>query len=207
MSAGYSAQVSAQVRRVMEMTGRGQDNLGAILGVSGARAMGLWAGSEPFSIDEVERVAAVVAVPLLALLAPGLDPESAPVGVNERDPDAVAAVVTDDFMDPVQAVDVRVLQVAGRAWLRMAVFYGSGPLRHSVDYSMAADGDAWQGVRALLLSGRGVYVDEGHRLVLSPALASSVVNLLKVAMSDEDQDVDAWLASRLADEVEGGFLG
>lgn len=65
---GFARRVAAEVRASLARKGMGRADLGRILEISAPTAAGRWSGSQPYSLDELERIALALDVPILSLL-------------------------------------------------------------------------------------------------------------------------------------------
>jgi len=65
---GFARRVAAEVRASLARNGMGRADLGRILEISAPTAAGRWSGSQPYSLDELERLALALEVPILSLL-------------------------------------------------------------------------------------------------------------------------------------------
>lgn len=64
----YTARVAAEVRAAMARHGRTSRDLATILNVSAPTARARWGGSRPYTVEEVDRIAEALGVPVLDLL-------------------------------------------------------------------------------------------------------------------------------------------
>ena len=65
---GLARRVAAEVRASLARSGMGKSDLGRILEISAPTAAGRWSGSQPYSLDDLERLALALEVPILSLL-------------------------------------------------------------------------------------------------------------------------------------------
>lgn len=65
---GFARRVAAEVRASLARNGMGRADLGRILEISAPTAAGRWSGSQPYSLDELERLALALGVPILSLI-------------------------------------------------------------------------------------------------------------------------------------------
>ena len=66
----YTARVAAEVRATMARVGLTSRDLAAILNVSAPTARLRWSGNRPYTVEEIERIAAAVAVDPKSIVAP-----------------------------------------------------------------------------------------------------------------------------------------
>ena len=74
---GFARRVAAEVRASLARKGMGKADLGRVLGVSAPTAAARWAGTYPYTLDELERIALALDVSILSLVSPPEPPESA----------------------------------------------------------------------------------------------------------------------------------
>lgn len=73
---GFGRRVAAEVRASLARRGMGKADLGRILEVTPPTAARRWSGAQPYSVDELERIALALDVPVMALV-PELEPGGA----------------------------------------------------------------------------------------------------------------------------------
>lgn len=73
---GFARRVAAEVRASLARKEMGKADLGRILGVSAPTAATRWSGAQPYTVEELERIALALDMPVLSLV-PEVEPGDA----------------------------------------------------------------------------------------------------------------------------------
>ena len=76
MESTYSSQVAAEVRAAFARAGKGRNELASIIGVTRPTASARWAGSQPYTLDELATIADALHISVASLVLPEVPPHS-----------------------------------------------------------------------------------------------------------------------------------